>query len=133
MVIDTSAFVAILFDEEERPSMVSAIVADDVRNVSSATLLETNMVVRKRAGSTAVRNLDLLLAKFGIEVCAFDAAQLAIAKDAFAMFGKGRHCARLNFGDLFAYALAKSQGEPLLFKGDDFAQTDICPAYREAD
>lgn len=130
MVIDTSAVLAILFDEQERPAMVSAIVADDVRNISAATLLETNMVLRSRAGSTAIRNLDLLLAEFDIVVYAFDAAQLAIAKDAFAIFGKGHHSARLNFGDLFAYALAKAQGQPLLFKADDFAQTDILPAFR---
>ena len=82
-----------------------------------------------RRGDEAVRDLDLLLAKLKIEIIAVSAKQANIARKAFQRFGRGRHPARLNFGDCFAYALAKDSGAPLLFKGEDFSQTDIAVAY----
>jgi len=83
------------------------------------------MILESRFGSDAVRDLDLFLAKAQITLVAVDADQAAFARRAFREFGKGRHRASLNFGDCFSYALAQVQEEPLLFKGNDFSQTDI--------
>ena len=97
--------------------------------LSAANLVETGIVMQVRRGDEAVRDLDLLLAKLKIEIIAVSVKQANIARKAFQRFGRGRHPARLNFGDCFAYALAKDCGAPLLFKGEDFAQTDIAVAH----
>lgn len=128
MVLDTSAVVAILFDEPERRHLTEAIEANPRRLISAANLLESALLVEARRGEHAGRELDLLMHRAGVTVAAVDANQVEIARDAWRRFGKGRHPAGLNFGDCFAYALAVSAGEPLLFKGDDFARTDIAPA-----
>lgn len=128
MVLDTSALVAILFDEPERAGFAAAIQADPRRLVSAATVLEATMVVESRLGEAAGRELDLLLHRIGAEVVAVNQSQLESARQAWRKFGKGRHRAGLNFGDCFSYALAVHAGEPLLFKGNDFAQTDILAA-----
>lgn len=125
MVIDTSALTAILLDEPEAEQFEIAVEADPTRLMSAASVLETSMVVETRLGEAGGRELDLLLHKARIDVVAVDAGQLEWARHAFRTFGKGRHQARLNFGDCFSYALAKTSGESLLFKGDDFAQTDV--------
>ena len=125
MVIDTSALVAILLDEPERALLVAAIGAADARHLSVAGFVETSMVLFARSGPQAVRHLDRFLDRAGIEVEAVSAAQGRIAREAFERYGKGRHPAGLNFGDCFAYALAVERDEPLLFKGDDFAKTDV--------
>lgn len=125
MVIDTSALVAILRDEPERSAFNQAIAAADTRTLSVASFLEASMVIESRYGPDGVRDLDLLIAKAGIELAAVDADQAYIARTALRTYGKGRHPAGLNFGDCFAYALAKTTGEPLLFKGSDFPLTDI--------
>ena len=125
MVIDTSAFLAILQDEPDRHSFTEAIAAAGVRRTSAATFLETSMVLESRHGADGVRALDLLFESAGIEVVAVDIAQAKIARRAFADFGKGRHPAGLNYGDCFAYALARHLGEPLLCKGGDFSRTDL--------
>jgi ribonuclease VapC len=125
MVIDTSAVLAILFDEPEADDIEMAIDADPVRLMSAASYLETAIVVESRLGEPGGRELDLLVHKAGIEVVAATAEQVETARDAWRRFGKGRHLAGLNFGDCFSYALATASGEPLLFKGDDFDKTDI--------
>ena len=128
MVVDSSAFVAIVNGEPERRLFSQAIASDPTRLTSAATLLETTMVVLGRKGEGGVDELAAFIASTGIETASFTPQQLAIAVEAFRRFGKGRHEASLNFGDCFAYALAKATGEPLLFKGDDFSKTDIRPA-----
>ena len=125
MVIDTSAFLAILQDEPDRRSFTEAIGAAVVRRTSAATFLEASMVLQSRYGAEGTQRLDMLLESARIEVMAVDPAQARIARRAFVDFGKGRHPAGLNYGDCFAYALARQLGEPLLCKGGDFARTDI--------
>ena len=101
------------------------IAADPVRLLSAANLVEATLVVEARKGEGGRADLGLFLVEAGIEVQPVTAEQAAIACDAFRRFGKGRHPAGLNFGDVFAYALAKASGEPLLFKGGDFSGTDL--------
>ena len=125
MVIDTSAFLAILQDEPDRRSFTEAIGAAAVRRTSAATFVEASMVLQSRYGAEGVQRLDMLLEAARIEVMAVDPAQARMARRAFVDFGKGRHPAGLNYGDCFTYALARQLGEPLLCKGDDFAQTDL--------
>jgi ribonuclease VapC len=97
--------------------------------MSAASVLEAAIVVESELGDTGARELDLLLHKAGITVVPFAPEHLAAARHAFRVFGKGRHAAALNFGDCFTYALSRSTGEPLLFKGEDFSRTDVgrCP------
>ncbi|MFM7684835.1 MAG: type II toxin-antitoxin system VapC family toxin [Actinomycetota bacterium] len=125
MVIDTSALVAVLFDEPERAEFVEKITADPRRLVSAGTLLEVAIVVEARRGEAAGRELDLLLHRLGATVVPFDEPQSRLARTAWRRSGKGRHEAGLNLGDCFAYALSRLSGEPLLFKGDDFGRTDV--------
>ncbi len=125
MILDSSAVIALLFDEPGAQDLLQAIQNDPQRMMSSASALEALMVAVGRAGDSATYRLDALLADMEIEIVAFDADQLRAARDAFFRFGKGRHPARLNFGDCITYALAKTSGQPLLFKGDDFSKTDI--------
>lgn len=125
MVIDTSAIVAILFDEIDALALARAIEADPVRRISAATLLEAAIVVETRRGPAGAEKLDQFLKSAGVLVAPVTEEQAVIARLAFRVYGKGRHPAALNFGDCFAYALAQSTSEPLLFKGGDFAQTDV--------
>ena len=125
MVIDTSALIAILQDEPERRAFNDAIEAADRRAMSVASFVEASMVVETRFGPDGVRALDLFIAKAGIELVAVDADQAHVARTAFRVYGRRRHPAGLNFGDCFAYALARTLGEPLLFKGSDFSLTDV--------
>jgi ribonuclease VapC len=131
MVIDTSAILAILQDEPERRSFNEAIEEAERRAMSTATFIETSMILESRYGVDGLRDLDLFLAKAQIELVAFDQDQAQVARRAFGRFGKGRHPAGLNYGDCFSYALATVLGEPLLYKGNDFSQTDI-QAYATA-
>src|SRR4029453_17621557 len=125
MVIDTSALLALLLDEPEAEAFRTAVEDDTTRLVSAATLLETALVIGARKGEPGGRELDLLIHKAEIVVVPVDTEHVSEARKAYRRFGKGRHAAGLNFGDLFAYALARSSGEPLLFKGDDFSKTDV--------
>ncbi len=93
--------------------------------MSVANVLEASIVAERRGGESAARDLDLLLERAEIELIAVTEKHLEAARLAWRRFGKGNHPAALNFGDCFAYALARTSGEPLLFKGEDFAQTDI--------
>lgn len=127
MVIDSSAVIAILFGEEDAERFGAAIEADPTRLMSTATVLEASLVVESELGEEGARELDLLLLRAGIETVVFNEEQLRVARHAFRVYGKGRHPAGLNFGDCFSYALSRTSGEPLLFKGDDFAKTDVVP------
>jgi ribonuclease VapC len=125
MVIDTSAIIACLLGEPERASLVEALAKDSVKLVSVVGVVETSLVLlgRKRAGGLS--DLEAFLTDGEIVRVPVDVRQAEAAVEAFRRFGRGRHPARLNIGDCFAYALAKTTGEPLLFKGGDFARTDI--------
>ena len=125
MVIDTSALIAILQDEPERGAFNEAIEAAERRAMSTASFVEASMVIEARYGPDGVRDLDLFIAKAGIELVAVDADQAHVARTAFRVYGKRRHPAGFNFGDCFAYALARTLDEPLLFKGNDFSLTDV--------
>jgi ribonuclease VapC len=125
MVIDTSALLAILQDEPERRSFNEAIEAAESRVMSVANYVEVSIVVESRHGAEGLRELDRFVDLAGIELVGVDVGQGKIARDAFSRFGKGRHPAALNFGDCFAYALARILAQPLLFKGDDFSKTDL--------
>ena len=96
--------------------------------LSASNLVEIGIVMQARRGDDGARDLDLLLAKLKVEVAAVTAGQADIARKAFRRYGRGRHDANLNFGDCFAYALAKDKSAPLLFKGDDFGRTDLMVA-----
>jgi ribonuclease VapC len=128
MVLDSSAVLAILFDEPERGAFTSAIEHDPRRLMSPANLLEAALIVESRRGEPAGRELDLLLHRADVRFIPVDVQQVTLARSAWRRFGKGRHAAALNFGDCFAYALAAASDEPLLFKGDDFVRTDIASA-----
>ena len=125
MVIDTSALVAILQDEPERGAFNEAIEAADRRSMSVVSFVEASTILESRFGPDGVRALDLVIAKADIELVPVDAEQAHAARTAFRAYGKRRHPAGLNFGDCFAYALARTLGEPLLFKGSDFSLTDV--------
>jgi ribonuclease VapC len=125
MVIDTSALLSILQDEPERRAFVEAIEGADASVMSVATFVEVSMVIEARYGAEGLGDLDLFIERAGIELLAVDVEQGKLARHAFSRFGKGRHPAGLNYGDCFSYALARVRGEPLLYKGDDFSQTDV--------
>ena len=125
MVIDSSAFVAILLGEPERSTFVDAITADPTRIAGAPTVLETSLVILSRLGEAGLGEFRAFYARAAIQTAGFEPEQLDLAVDAFRRFGKGRHPAGLNYGDCFSYALAKATGEPLLFKGHDFPHTDI--------
>lgn len=128
MVVDTSALLAILQDEPERRMFNEAIEAAETRCVSTATWVEVSIIVESRFGAEGLRDLDLLLSKASIELVPLDVEHAHVARLAFSRFGKGRHPAGLNYGDCFSYALAVARAEPLLYKGRDFALTDITSA-----
>ena len=130
MVVDTSALIAILFDEPEKSAFAGMIDMAADPKVSAVTRVEAMMVYLGRRKNEPSDVLDLIEI-LGLKTVDVDRAQADRALDAFARFGKGRHPARLNLGDCFAYALAATSNEPLLFKGDDFGRTDITPAFKE--
>ena len=128
VVIDSSALVAILLGEEDAPRYARAIADDAKPLISAFSVLETSIVIEARKGEPGGRELDLLLARGDIESVPLLPDHVALAREAWRQYGKGRHRAALNIGDCCAYALAKYAGEPLLFKGTDFGATDIQPA-----
>jgi ribonuclease VapC len=130
MVIDTSALLAIFLAEPERKLFLDSILQAETRMISAANVLETGIVLEARRGESAGREFDLFLVRANLQIAPVDSEQVEIARSAWRKYGKGRHPAGLNFGDCFAYALAKFAGEPLLAKGNDFFATDIevCPS-----
>lgn len=127
MVIDTSAILAILFNEPDAELFIDLISKDSKRLMSAGTLLELMIVVEAKKGEAGARELDLFLHRSRIDIVPFDSEQAEIARCAWRKFGKSNHRASLNFGDCFAYALAKTSNEHLVFKGNDFTQTDLSP------
>ena len=129
IAIDSSALVAILRREPEADRFLHVVAKAGARLVSTVSLLETSMVLAGRTGGAGHwAELDALVARAGMQVAAQDEHQVRAARDAFLRFGKGRHPAGLNMGDCASYALARTRGAALLFKGDDFARTDLVPA-----
>ena len=128
MVIDPSAVLAILFQEPEAPMFAAAIEAEPAPIISAASVVEVGAVLLSRRAKGARKDLADFLRESGVQVEAVDQSQAELALDAFEHYGKGGgHPAQLNFGDCFAYALAKATGKPLLFKGADFSKTDVAP------
>lgn len=125
MVIDTSALLAILNYEPEAAQFAAAIQNTSTCLISAATLLECAIVIEARYGEPGGKKLDELLSKAQIKIEPVTPEQVTAARLAYRTYGKGRHPAALNFGDCFSYALAKVTGEPILFKGNDFSQTDL--------
>ncbi|OBI22123.1 ribonuclease VapC [Mycobacterium sp. E2327] len=132
MVIDTSALIAMLTDEPEAERFEAVVEADPVRLMSTASYLETAIVIEVRFGEPGGRELDLWLHRAGVDLVGFDVDQADAARVAYRRYGKGRHRAGLNYGDCFSYALAKISGQPLLFRGDDFTHTDIGVALADS-
>jgi ribonuclease VapC len=128
VVIDTSALLAMLLSEPEAPDLIRAIARDGTRLMSAGSVLEAGIIAHARKGDAGGHALDLMIAKLGIDVVAMTPHHADLARRAFRLFGKGQAKAGLNYGDCIAYALARETGEPLLFKGDDFARTDIVAA-----
>jgi ribonuclease VapC len=128
MVVDASAIVAIFLREIDAPRFLRAIEAAERPLISAASVVETSMVLIGRSGPTARQLVVEFLRDGNFQIEPVTADQASIAVDAFLRYGKGRHRAGLNFGDCFVYALAKATGEPLLYKGNDFAQTDVASA-----
>jgi len=125
MILDTSALVAVLFREPEAEKYARLIHGADRCLISAGNYLELSIVLERQAEPEADRQCEMFFRRAGIAIEPFTVEQAQIARQAFHDFGRGRHAAGLNFGDCFAYALAKFTGEPLLFKGDDFKKTDI--------
>jgi ribonuclease VapC len=125
MVVDTSAAMAILQREPEAEAFAQLIEAAQTRLISAVSVLEAGMLVEARKREAGALELDSFLMRARLDVVPFDAEQAQVARLAFRRYGKGLHPAGLNFGDCAAYALAKTRGEPLLFKGDDFPRTDV--------
>ena len=137
MIVDSSALLAVLNRERDAEIFETAILTTAPCRMSVANVLETSIVVEGRGGAAAGHELDAFLEHAQIEPAPVTAEHLEAARWAWRRFGKGRHPASLNFGDCFAYALAQVMGEPLLYKGSDFAGTDIAaavpPAHRATD
>lgn len=129
ITIDTSALAAVIFGEPDAAHFAAVMLANagDCL-ISAATLVETNVVVEAKQGQGAGQDLRLLIEQIGAEIAPVNAEAAAVAIAAWRRFGKGRHPAALNYGDCFSYALASTFGAPLLYKGDDFTQTDIARA-----
>jgi ribonuclease VapC len=125
MVIDPSAILAILLEEADASVYASAMADSPTCLISAASLVEASLIALRLRAPDPIAALDTLIDALAIEVIPVDRDQAMLAREAFRRFGKGRHKAALNFGDCFSYALAKHTGQPLLFKGDDFRQTDI--------
>ncbi len=125
MIVDTSAVLAVLFDEHDAIRFAEAIATADSCKMSAVNFVEAAVVVDSQAGAGGGRQFDDFIRRSGMSIQTVTEEQAHVARQAYAEFGKGRHVAGLNFGDCFAYALAKVTGEPLLFKGKDFAKTDM--------
>jgi ribonuclease VapC len=128
VIVDTSALIAILAREPGFEILDEAITRAPTCRLSAAGLVETSIVLESRGGADARRFLESLLRRAAVSIEPVTAEQALLAREAYSDYGKGRHPARLNFGDCFSYALAKATGEPLLFTGDDFGKTDVISA-----
>jgi len=125
MVIDSSVLIAVLLLEPDAEQFLHQLIDADDLYISAVSLVETAMVIEYKKGQTGADKLDELLAELTPTIVEFDQKQAALARSAWREYGKGRHPAKLNFGDCCSYALAKHLNKPLLFKGNDFSQTDL--------
>jgi ribonuclease VapC len=125
MIVDTSAVLAILFNESDAETYARAISEADPPRMSAASFVEAAIVVEAQTKERGSRQFDAFFRRAGVVIEPVTEEQAHAARQAYTDFGKGRHAAGLNFGDCFAYALAKVTGEPLLFKGRDFGKTDV--------
>ena len=128
MIVDSSAIVAIVKGEKEQLRLIRALAGASVVRVAAPTWVETSMVLRGPLGSRLDAVLSGIERQFGIEFVPFEREHIAVALDAWHRYGRGQHTAKLNFGDCISYATARVAGEPLLFVGNDFSQTDIVAA-----
>jgi ribonuclease VapC len=129
LIVDSSALISLLREEPDRDRLLDALIgARDGIFMSAATYLETAIVIDGNDSALLSQRLDAMIDLWQIEIAPVTASQARLAREAYRHFGKGRHPAKLNYGDCFSYALAKETGRPLLYKGDDFAQTDIVAA-----
>lgn len=133
MIVDTSALAAILFGEPERDVFEDLILQAPSAATSTAVVLETDIILRRRLPGCEPEALDRVLDLLGIEIVPFDAIQAKFARAALAIYGQGRHAAGLTFGDCIVMGLARQRDAPVLFKGDGFALTDIRPAWLPED
>ena len=132
IAVDTSALMAIVLREPEREAMLAALGAEERSLISAGTMIEVRMVCFRRGGEVLVSEVEELIDSLGVETVPVGESEVSAASNALTQYGKGNgHPAQLNFGDLFSYALAKVLGIPLLFKGNDFAETDIVAAALE--
>jgi ribonuclease VapC len=125
MILDTSALLAVLWNEPEAERFASAMESASVLRMSAASYVEAAIYLDRNLDEVRRAMLDSFLAEFSIRIESVTAEQALLARQAFVLFGKGRHKAGLNFGDCFSYALAKTYREPLLFKDRDFGYTDL--------
>lgn len=131
MVIDTSAVIAVAFNEDERTAFAELIVRTAPVLISAVNFYEASLVAAiKKRDRHAAELVDALVHEFDIQIAPVTGATARIARESYFLYGRGWHAAKLNFADCFAYALAKSRNEPLLFKGNDFTRTDVIPAWR---
>ncbi len=131
MIVDTSALLAVLLDEPQAGRILEAIVDAPSPRMSAANWLEVAMIVEEKGGRLASLRLDEFIRTAGIGIAPVTVEQAQAARNAWRYFGRHKHSARLDFGDCFAYALAKTSGEKLLFSGEGFSRTDIESAIRE--
>jgi ribonuclease VapC len=129
IVVDTSAIVAIALDEPDAGGLLTELSNADEAFIAAPSVLELEIVLTSKTGTNGP-SARRVLHDLAIEIVPFSLEHLAEAVEAFGRFGRGRHPAGLNFGDCFSYGLAKALGAPLLFKGDDFARTDIASAHK---
>jgi ribonuclease VapC len=128
MIIDTSAILAVLFNEDDAEDYAHLIAKSDTRRMSAATFVETAIVVETQTTASGSRQLDAFMRLADIAIEPVTEEHAHIARQAFIDFGRGRHPAGLSYGDCFSYALAKATGETLLFKGKSFSKTDLVAA-----
>jgi ribonuclease VapC len=125
VIVDSSAIVAILLGEDEADTLIETLGTAEAPRMSAFSYLEVGTVLMNRRGPAGRRALDALIDTAGIAIAPFDQQQAIAALDALARYGKGRHKAALNIGDAASYALSRTTGKPLLYKGDDFTHTDV--------
>jgi ribonuclease VapC len=130
VIVDSSALLAVILGEPDEPALLSTMIDAPRLSMSVANWFEAAMVIDARKNPKAIARFDDVIRELDIELVPVSIAQAHRCRTAFNHYGRGNHPARLNYGDCFAYALAKESGEPLLFKGEDFVQTDIEPALK---
>lgn len=131
MIVDASAILANVLGEPDGELFLDAILASPQVRMSVANWLEATMVIDRRGTPVAISRFEDFMGDAQIELMPVSVSQAGVARGAWRLFGRGSHPAKLNYGDCFAYALSKESREPLLFKGDDFARTDIESALKD--